>query len=249
MTAFGTLRTVPLLSRLRDSDLETLSGLLKPRDCPKSKTILFANDSCDALYIVLTGQVKVSLIAEDGREVILSLVRQGDFFGEMALMDDEPYSTSMIAMEDSRLLVLHRDDFRRCIAEIPGMSFGLLRALCGRLRVNDDKIGGLMLLDVTGRVAHLFLELAAQHKSDEFPDPPTHQVIAQMVGSSRETVSRTISSLISQNFIETSRGGSRILNRQALEAAAGNMLRRRPKPKGEEGVRGAWPNQDAGAGD
>jgi CRP/FNR family transcriptional regulator, cyclic AMP receptor protein len=248
MTGFGALRTVPLLSRLRDSDLDTLSGLLKPRDCAKSKTILFANDSCDALYIVLTGQVKVSLIAEDGREVILSLVRQGDFFGEMALMDDEPYSTSMIAMEDSRLLILHRDDFRRCIAEIPGMSFGLLRALCGRLRENDNKIGGLMLLDVTGRVAHLFLELAAQNNGDEFPDPPTHQVIAQMVGSSRETVSRTISSLISQDFIEMSRGGARILNRKALEAAAGNMLRRMPKPKGEDGVRGAWPSPRVGEG-
>jgi CRP/FNR family cyclic AMP-dependent transcriptional regulator len=249
MTASGTLRAVPLFSKLRDGDLEILAGLLKPRDCPKNKTIMFAHDSCDAFYIVLAGQVKVSLIAEDGREVILSLVRQGDFFGEMALMDDELYSTSMIAMEDSRLLVLHRDDFRRCIAEMPGMSFGLLRALCGRLRENDNKIGGLMLLDVTGRVAHLFLEMAAQHESDEFPDPPTHQVIAQMIGSSRETVSRTVSSLISQKFIETSRSGAKILNRKALEAAAGNMLRRRPKPEGEEGTRHAWPNPRAGAGD
>jgi hypothetical protein len=70
-----------------------------------------------------------------------------------------------------------------------------------------------------------------------------------MIGSSRETVSRTVSSLISQKFIETSRSGAKILNRKALEAAAGNMLRRRPKPEGEEGTRHAWPNPRAGAGD
>jgi CRP-like cAMP-binding protein len=173
--------------------------------------------------------VKVMLVAEDGREVVLSLVRQGDFFGEMALMDDEPYSSSVIAMEDSRLLVMHRDNFRRCIQEVPGMSFGLLRALCGRLREADHKIGGLMLLDVTGRVSHLFLEMAAQANSDHVPSIPTHQVIAQMVGSSRETVSRTISSLTAQRYIEGVQGGIRILNREALESAAGHMLRRRLK--------------------
>jgi CRP/FNR family cyclic AMP-dependent transcriptional regulator len=128
---------------------------------------------------------------------------------------------------------------------MPGMSFGLLRALCGRLRENDDKIGGLMLLDVTGRVARLYLEMAAQQKADEFPDPPTHQVIAQMVGSSRETVSRTVGALISQKFIETSRGGVKILNRQALEAAAGNMLRRRPKPEGERDPLRVWTRPQA----
>lgn len=225
----ATLRTVPLFSQLRDSDLDLLAGLLTPRDYAKNRVILFAHDPCDVFYVVLSGQVKVMLIAEDGREVVLSLVRQGDFFGEMALMDDEPYSSSVIAMEDSKLLALHRDNFRRCISEMPSMAFGLLRALCGRLREADHKIGGLMLLDVAGRVSHLILEMAAQSNSELVPNLPTHQVIAQMIGSSRETVSRTMSSLTSHRHIEITPRGVSILNREALESAAGHMLRRRLK--------------------
>ena len=232
MTIASTLRTVPLFSKLRDSDVELLSGMLKQRDYPKNRVILFSYDPCDALYIVLYGQVKVMLIAEDGREVVLSLVHGGDFFGESALMDDEPYSASAIAVADSRVLILHRDDFRRCISDMPGMSFGLLRELCGRLREADQKIGGLMLLDVSGRVASLLLELAARSDGDRIRELPTHQVIAQMVGSSRETVSRTISALIAKNFISSSGGGLQILNRQGLEDEAGHMLRRRPKKQG-----------------
>jgi CRP-like cAMP-binding protein len=236
MISTSTLRAVPLFSQLRESDLESLTRLFKPSECAKNRVILFAHDPCEAFYIVLTGQVKVMLIAEDGREVILSLVRAGDFFGEMSLMDDEPYSSSAIAMEDSSLLVLHRDDFRRSIAEMPGMSFGLLRALCGRLLEADHRIGGLMLLDVTGRIAHLFLEMAAKGKGDFIADPPTHQIIAQMVGSSRETVSRTVGAFVTQNLIESTKDGLRILNRAALENAAGQMLRRRLKtpPSGRQ---------------
>lgn len=235
MSPVTTLRSVPLFSQLRESDLELLARLAEPREYPKNRVVLFANDPCDAFYIVLSGTIKVMLIAEDGREVILSLVRQGDFFGEMALMDDEPYAASAIAMDDARLLVLNRDDFRRCVVEIPGMSLGLLRALCGRLGEADHKIGGLILVDVAGRVAHLFLELAAQNGGDLIPTPPTHQVIAQLVGSSRETVSRTVSALQQQKVIENTVDGLRILNREALENAAGQLLRRQLKVRRERG--------------
>lgn len=224
-----TLRHVPLFSQLRDSDLELLAPLLTQREYPKNRVIRFAHDPCDAFYVVLKGQVKVMLIAEDGREVVLSLVREGDFFGEMALLDDEPYAASVIAMDDTSLLVLRRDDFRRSIRELPEMSFGLLRALCARLLEADNKIGGLMLLDVSGRVAHLLLELSARAGGDVIPDLPTHQVIAQMVGSSRETVSRTIGAMQAKQLVQVGDDGVRILNREALESAAGHMLRRRLK--------------------
>jgi CRP/FNR family cyclic AMP-dependent transcriptional regulator len=229
MTATSALRAVPLFAQLRDTDLLLLAGLLRPKDYTKNRVILFAHDASDAFYVVLSGQVKVMMIAEDGREVVLSLVGAGDFFGETALMDDEPYAASVIAVEDSGLLVLHRDDFRRCIKDMPEMAFGLLRALCGRLREADHKIGGLMLLDVTGRVAHLLLDLAARSDGDRITDLPTHQVIAQMVGSSRETVSRTISAFTAHAWIESSPDGVRILNRHELEGSAGHLLRRRLK--------------------
>ncbi|HYV97944.1 MAG TPA: Crp/Fnr family transcriptional regulator [Gemmatimonadaceae bacterium] len=230
MTTISTLRGVPLFAKLRDSDLERLSGVLRARDYPKNRVVLFSYDPCDAFYIVLSGSVKVMLIAEDGREVVLDLVRSGDFFGESALMDDEPYSKSVIAVEDSKLLVLQRDDFRRSITEMPGMAFGLLRALCSRLSESDQKIAGLVFLDVTGRVAHLLLDMAGRGDGETIKNLPTHQMLAHMVGSSRETISRTIGTLVSQRLIETTEGGGiRILNHDGLAASAGHMLRRRPK--------------------
>jgi CRP/FNR family cyclic AMP-dependent transcriptional regulator len=225
----GALREVPLFSLLRDTDLELLAPLLTEREYARNRVIRFAHDPCDAFYIVIRGSVKVMLVAEDGREVVLSLLRDGEFFGEMALLDDEPYAASVIAAEDTKLLVLRRDDFRRSIRELPEMSFGLLRALCNRLLEQDSRIGGLMLLDVTGRVAHLLLELESRDPGQEIRDLPTHQVIAQMVGSTRETVSRTISTMAQKQMIEVTDGRVRIANREELESAAGHMLRRRLK--------------------
>lgn len=225
----GALRDVPLFSLLRDTDLDLLAPLLTERQYARNRVIRFAHDPCDAFYIVIKGSVKVMLVAEDGREVVLSLLREGEFFGEMALLDDEPYAASVIAAEDSTLLVLLRDDFRRSIRELPEMSFGLLRALCNRLLEQDSRIGGLMLLDVTGRVAHLLLELEQRDPGQEIRDLPTHQVMAQMVGSTRETVSRTFTAMAAKQMIEVSDGRVRITNREELESAAGHMLRRRLK--------------------
>lgn len=241
MSLVATLRAVPLFSQLRDSDLEVLAPLFTERSYERNRVIRFAHDPCDAFYIVRAGQVKVMLIAEDGREVVLSLVREGDFFGEMTLLDDEPYAASVIAMEDTRLLVLRRDEFRRSIHSLPEMSFGLLRALCGRLLEADHKIGGLMLLDVSGRVAHLLLEQDARTEGAVITDLPTHQVIAQMVGSSRESVSRTFGTMTSKGLIAVGPTGVTILNREGLESEAGHMLRRRLKKQG--GPRGATPRE------
>src|SRR3989442_2118021 len=100
--------------------------------------MLFEDDPGDALYVVATGQVKVVLIGEDGREVILSVLGEGDFFGEMSLIDEEPRSAHVIAMEDSNLLVIRREDFQSILQQSPGIAMGLLRELSRRLR----RVGG-----------------------------------------------------------------------------------------------------------
>src|SRR5712692_8628280 len=145
------LRRVPLFSHLSDNDIARLAESARERSYPKNSVILFEDDPGDALYVVKQGQVKVVLIGEDGREVILSVLLEGNFFGEMALIDDEPRSAHVIAMVDSNLLVLRREDFQRRLQEAPNMALGLLRELSRRMRRADDKIGGLVLLDVNGR--------------------------------------------------------------------------------------------------
>jgi len=217
------LRRVPLFSQLAETELARLADVSRERSYPKNSVILFEDDPGDALYMVVAGQVKVVLIGEDGREVILSVLQEGDFFGEMALLDDQPRSAHVIAMQDSNLLVLRREDFQRKLEETPTIAFGLLAELSKRLRRADDKIGGLVLLDVNGRVARLLLQMADENDGKSITRRVTHHTIAQMIGSSRETVSRTIRDLADRGLVEVSRKAILIKDRPALEAAAGQL--------------------------
>lgn len=215
------LRRVPLFAHLSDAELGRVAEATRQRSYPKNSVILFEDDPGDALYIVAGGQVKVVLIGEDGREVILAMLKDGDFFGEMSLIDHQPRSAHVIAMEDSDLLVLRQQEFMECMREMPRIALGLLQALSRRLRMADDKIGGLVLLDVTGRVARLLLELAEEHDGARVPRKITHHQIAQMIGSSRETVSRTIRELADRGLIEVTRPAILIRDRAGLSALAG----------------------------
>lgn len=215
------LRKVPLFADLSEAEIGRIAEATRERSYPRNSVILFEDDPGDALYVVVTGLVKVVLIGEDGREVILSVLKEGDFFGEMALIDDEPRSAHVIAMEDANLLVLRREDFHQRVREVPTISVSLLRTLSRRLREADEKIGGLVLLDVNGRVAKLLLRLADEQDGVHITRRITHHTIAQMVGSSRETVSRTIRDLADRGLIEVSRKAIAIKNRAALVKAAG----------------------------
>jgi CRP-like cAMP-binding protein len=215
------LRKVPLFSGLGETDLAAFSELTRERSYPKGSVIVFEDDPGDALYLVAAGQVKVVLIAEDGREVILSVLGEGSFFGEMAVIDEEPRSAHVIAMDDSSLLVLRREDFHSRLRSSPEVAISLLKEISRRLRRADEKIGSLVLLDVNGRVAHLLLRMAEDEGGDRITRKLTHHTIAQMIGSSRETVSRTIRDLADKGLVEVSRKAIVIRDRPALEAAAG----------------------------
>ena len=214
------LRSVPLFSRLPEEDLQAFAAMTRERTYPKGSIIVFEDDPGDALYLVADGQVKVVLIGEDGREVILTVLGEGSFFGEMALLDDQPRSAHVIAMEDSTLLLLRRDDFQARLRQSPAVAISLLAELSGRLRLADEKIGALVLLDVNGRVAALLLRLAQEEEGDRITKKLTHNTIAQMIGSSRETVSRTMRNLVDREIIQVSRKEITLLNRRALLDAA-----------------------------
>ena len=121
---------MPLFATLPEGDLIAFAELVRERSYPKGSVILFEDDPGDALYLVAAGQVKVVLIGEDGREVILSVLGEGSFFGEMALIDDQPRSAHVIAMTDAAVLVLRREDFQATAAQLPG---GGDRAAAGAL--------------------------------------------------------------------------------------------------------------------
>lgn len=210
------LATVPLFKSLDAHEREHFAELVREKTYPKGSVILFEDDPGDALFIVRSGRVKVVLLSEDGREVILSLLDVGEYFGELSLIDDQPRSAHVIAMEESALLVLRREDFRRRVDASPGVAWVLLQVLSRRLRRADEKIGSLVLLDVPGRIARMLLDAAEEIDSDLIDKPLTHQTIAQVIGASRETVSRAMREFQELGWVSTERRRIRLLDKAAL---------------------------------
>ncbi|MFQ5792423.1 MAG: Crp/Fnr family transcriptional regulator, partial [Acidobacteriota bacterium] len=171
--------------------------------------IFFEHDVGDSLFVIMAGRVRVTILSDDGREIILSVLSSGDFFGEMSLLDNEPRSATAIAVQDTELVVLRRNDFLSIVQKRPRLLLNLLSVLSSRLRKANHQIGSLALLDVYGRVARVLLDMAREHGVRQKDGRisfrrPTHQEIANMIGATRETVSRTISDLHRQGFIEIS---------------------------------------------
>ena len=214
------LATVPLFNGLDRSELEKFAEVTREKSYPKGSVILFEDDPGDSLFVVREGRVKVVLIGEDGREVILGVLGVGEYFGELSLIDDRPRSAHVIAMEDSNLLVLRREDFRNRVESSPRVAWSLLTELSRRLRRADDKIGGLVLLDVPGRIARLLLDLAEESGTNAIEKTLTHQTIAQMIGASRETVSRAMKDFQDAGWITVERRRIALADRAALEQRA-----------------------------
>ncbi len=214
------LASIPLFSGLPRDELTRFAELVRERAYPKGSVILFQDDAGDSLYVLRSGRVKVVLIGEDGREVILGVLEPGAHFGELSLIDDRPRSAHVIAMDDSQLLILRREDFKRRVEANPSVAWALLMELSRRLRRADDKIGGLVLLDVPGRIARLILDLSQEAGSDTIPKTLTHQTIAQMIGASRETVSRAMKEFQGDGLITVVKRRIAVANRAGLEERA-----------------------------
>jgi CRP-like cAMP-binding protein len=200
------LRTVPIFSELTDSDIASLAKLSSRRRFPKDTVVFFENEEGDFFFMILEGRIKVTILGDDGREVILSMLGPGDFFGEMALLDNEPRSATAIAVEESELLQLHRTDFQSVLTDNRSIQHALIKILTGRLRRANHQISTLALLDVYGRVARVIVDMARE-EGRRLRDGriafrrATHQEIANRIGTTRETVTRMLKDLERQGLI------------------------------------------------
>jgi len=201
------LRTVPIFSELSEADIASLAKLTSRRACPKDTVVFFENEEGDSFFCIVDGRIKVTILGDDGREVILSVLGRGDFFGEMALLDNEPRSATAIAVEDTELLSLHRNDFQAALSDNRTINTGLIRVLSGRLRKANHQISTLALLDVYGRVARVIVDMARE-EGRRLKDGriafrrATHQEIANRIGTTRETVTRMLKDLERQGLIQ-----------------------------------------------
>ncbi|HVO31115.1 MAG TPA: Crp/Fnr family transcriptional regulator, partial [bacterium] len=177
------LAKVPVFGALDEKAREELARYLKPARFKKEAVIVSREEPGTALFLLVKGKVKVVLYGPSGREVILSMLKDGDFFGEMSLLDGKPRSASVVAIQDTEVLVLDRADFVRFVETKPSVALSILGEMSRRLREADQKIGSLALLDVYGRVARALLDLAKKEGEKTeggviVKDRPTHQQLA-----------------------------------------------------------------------
>jgi CRP/FNR family cyclic AMP-dependent transcriptional regulator len=209
------LRNVPLFSTLPEGQLSLLTRVVGRKSYPRNSTIINAGDPTDALYIVISGRLKVMMSDDEGREVILAILGQGEFFGEMGLIDEAPRSATVIAIEPCELLTINKMDFKKCLAENFEIAVGVMKGLVKRLREADKKIGSLALMDVYGRVARLLMEMAETVDGQRVVTKKLpKQDIAKMIGASREMVSRVMKDLQMGGYIEMR--GSNIVLRESI---------------------------------
>ncbi|MBW2426691.1 MAG: Crp/Fnr family transcriptional regulator [Deltaproteobacteria bacterium] len=192
------LRAIPLFRRVSEGDLEELATHLIERRFPKNATVVEEGLPGDYMYVIRQGRVKVTKASEDGREKIMNFLEAGAFFGDMALLGNETRSASVKTLEESVLLALSRRDFIDLLRQSPDLSLSVIEELANRLRETNEQARSLSFQGVEERTRNLFQRIARAEEScgGRLITPAlTHQQIADMVGTSRETVTRAIKQL------------------------------------------------------
>jgi len=196
------LNQLYIFSELASQETEKLIQHSTTRAYPTNTILISEGDSTDSLYVVLEGKVKVYVSDQQGKEVILNILGPGEYFGELALLDDEPRSASVRTMAPTKVMVITKHDFKNCLATDSEMAYKLIKALISHVRALTNNVKSLALLDVYGRVARTLLDLAENVDGQTIIlQKLTHQDIADMVGASREMVSRILKDLVSGGYI------------------------------------------------
>ena len=227
----GLLKGVDLFSELTEEQLGLLANLVVVQDFNRDETVVLEGDcSMKALYLIASGTVQVYMTGIDGRETILSFLERGDFVGEMSLIDGEPRSASVRTVTDAQLMIIHREPFLTLIRQTPEIAMSLLSEMSKRLRKANKQIGSLSTMSVSGRVAGTLLNLMEERGMRIHTDNgqmvtvihnrPTQQQLADMSGTTRETVSRICSLLVKANAIAMTGKDIVIFDETALQEKA-----------------------------
>ena len=225
------LKGVELFSELSDDQLKLLANLVEVQNFNRDETVVLeGDDSVQALYLIASGSVQVYMTGVDGRETILSFLERGDFFGEMSLIDGEPRSASVRTVTDSQMLIIYREGFLSLIKQYPELAMSLLSEMSKRLRKANKQIGSLSTMSVSGRVAGTLLNLMEERGVRIHTDNgkmvtvihnrPTQQQLADMSGTTRETVSRISSLLVKAGAIAITGKDIVIFDEESLQEKA-----------------------------
>lgn len=200
------LQTVSLFWDLTEEELGYISDKMVSRHYDIHQMILLEESEGEQCFFVVRGSVKITRISKDGKEVILAILNEGEFFGEMSLLDGESRSANVIALDKTEVLTLNRTDFLNVLKKYPQIAIQLLKEMAHRLRKSDRQIASLSLSDAEKRITLCILRIADEQgiikKGDvSISKAPIQQDIANMSGTSRETVSRALKILEDEGFI------------------------------------------------
>jgi len=194
----------PLFAGLEEFYIDDLLAVSEMRSWGRGSQVICEGDYGEAVYFIVSGRAKVTLYSEQGREIVLAVLKSGDMFGEMAIMDEKPRSANVETVKELSCLVVKKEAFLKYLSVHHRVYSTMFSYLTGRLRDATRKIGGLALLDVCGRIAHTLIGMAKPSADEQIVEieRPTHEELAAMIGSSREVVSRALKKMSGEGYIK-----------------------------------------------
>jgi CRP/FNR family transcriptional regulator, cyclic AMP receptor protein len=220
--AFALLRSHPFFSSLPRASTEQLASYFTKRSVQRGTTIFRKGDAGTELIAILSGSIRISSPAADGREAVLNVIREGEILGEIALLDGRPRTADAIAMSDCELMAIERREFIGFLRKQPEFAFKLIEILCARLRRTSEQVEDLMFLDLPARLAKAIMRLA-----DDTGGPwprkisLTQRELSQLIGVSRESTNKQLRFWAQTGWIRLERGSIVVIKPDALANVAG----------------------------
>ncbi|MGN6814738.1 MAG: Crp/Fnr family transcriptional regulator [Solirubrobacterales bacterium] len=215
-SAVELLKSVPLFADLEEEELERFSHVAVPRSFPAGTRVFHEGDDSDACYIVKEGSFRVTREHSDGRAITLATLGPGEIFGELAMLDGDKRSASAEALTDGDLLALPANDVRALLARHPEISLKLVAGLVRRLRAANVRLSRQSFQTVPSRVAGILAQLSREAQADgdaeeEVTIEMNQTDLAQLAGTSRESVSRFLAELERAGVVRSGRGRVTVL--------------------------------------
>jgi len=216
------LRSHPLFRDLPPAVIEHLGSYMKTRRVARGTNIFAKGDPGTGLMGVLGGAVKVSVASADGKDIVLNVFREGDIFGEIALLDGRPRTADATAMSDCELIVIERRDFVPFLSSQPDVMLKFIEILCSRLRRTSEQVQDITFLNLPTRLAKTLLQLTGGVQGSATPSKATitQREISQMIGMSRESTNKQLRAWAKRGWIRLERGGVGVIASDKLAAIA-----------------------------
>jgi CRP/FNR family cyclic AMP-dependent transcriptional regulator len=223
--ALAALTSMPFFAGLDAAALDRVASGTRIRRFRRGEVVFHLGDPGDALFLISSGAVKITLPSETGDEEILATLQPGEVFGELSLLDGAPRSATAVALEPTETIVLQRDRFRDLMTTEPSIRDAVMANMAAEVRRLTTQVEDLHFLDVTGRLAKCLVRLAGEGRPDgnggiRLRSALSQSELAAMVGCTRQSANRVMGQFTDDGLIRVDRDSITVMNLPGLERAA-----------------------------